>query len=243
MSNAVAPNDPPEATRRTLAWGVHLFTASGAVLGALALVAISADELSRASLLILAALLIDSVDGTLARKVGVSEVLPRIDGRRLDDIVDYLNFVIVPVVFMLWAGHLLHWSLAALPILASAYGFSQEDAKTEDNFFLGWPSYWNVVAIYLWLLQISPVVATTLVVIFSIAVFVPIKYVYASKLTELRKTTVIGGLVWGAAITFSIIDPELASRFRLLELSLAYPAYYLGLSFWLGGGRGNRSAG
>ena len=120
MSHVTAPHDPPDPSRLTLAWGVHLFTASGAVLGALAIVAVSSDALGRASLLMLAALLIDSVDGTLARKVGVSTVLPRIDGRRLDDIVDYLNFVIVPVVFMLGSGHLLHWGLAALPIVASA---------------------------------------------------------------------------------------------------------------------------
>jgi len=238
MSNTATPHDPPAPARLTLAWGVHLFTASGAVLGALALVAISAGDLARASLLMLAALLIDSVDGTLARRVGVSEVLPRVDGRRLDDIVDYLNFAIVPVVFMLGAGHLLHWSLAAIPILASAYGFSQQDAKTDDDFFLGWPSYWNVVAIYLWLLQIPPLAGTALVLFLSVAVFVPLKYVYPSKLAVLRKTTAAGGLVWGALVTASVIDPDAAARFHLLALSLLYPAYYLGLSFWLGGGRG-----
>ena len=240
MSNAATPHDP---RRLTLAWGVHLFTASGAVLGALALVAVSAGDLGRASLLMLAALLIDSVDGTLARKVGVSEVLPRINGRRLDDIVDYLNFAIVPVVFMLGSGHLMHWSFAALPILASAYGFAQEDAKTEDDFFLGWPSYWNVVAIYLWLLHISPQAGTALVVFFSIAVFVPIKYVYPSKLAVLRKTTTVGGMLWGSLLTAAIIDPAGAARYSWIELSLAFPAYYLGLSFWLGGGRGTRAAG
>jgi len=233
MSNATAPQDPPAPSQRTLAWGVHLFTASGAVLGALAIVSVSAGDLARASLLMLAALLIDSVDGTLARKARVSTVLPRINGRRLDDIVDYLNFVIVPVVFMLGSGHLLHWGLAALPILASAYGFSQEDAKTEDDFFLGWPSYWNVVAIYLWQLHVSPAIGTGLVVFFSIAVFVPFKYIYPSKLAILRKTTAAGGMLWGALLTLAILAPEGSARFHLLELSLAYPAYYLGLSFWL----------
>lgn len=242
MSNAAAPHEPPAPARLTMAWGVHLFTASGAVLGALALVAISAGALERATLLMLAALLIDSVDGTLARKVGVAEVLPKIDGRRLDDIVDYLNFAIVPVVFMLGSGHLVHWSLAALPILASAYGFAQEDAKTEDDFFLGWPSYWNVVAIYLWILNISPIAGSVLVVFFSIAVFVPIKYIYPSKLAVLRKTTAVGGVIWGALLTASVIAPDAARRFYWLELSLVYPAYYLALSFWLGGGRPTRAA-
>ncbi|MEE3329471.1 MAG: CDP-alcohol phosphatidyltransferase family protein [Myxococcota bacterium] len=237
-----AADRQPEPTQLTMAWGVHLFTASGAVLGALALVAISAGDLAKASLLMLAALLIDSVDGTLARKVRVSEVLPKINGRRLDDIVDYLNFVIVPVVFMLGAGNLLHWSLAALPIIASAYGFSQEDAKTEDDFFLGWPSYWNVCAIYFWMLGVSPLFSTGLVALFSVAVFVPHKYIYPSKLTVLRNTTAVGGLVWGALLTTAIVKPEFSEPFYLLELSLAYPAYYLALSYWLGN-RGPRSRG
>jgi phosphatidylcholine synthase len=241
MSHAAAPNEPPAPARLTLAWGVHLLTASGAVLGVLASLAVGAGELSRAALLMLAALLIDSVDGTLARRVGVAEVLPRINGRRLDDIVDYLNFAIVPVVFMVGAGHLLHWSLAALPILASAYGFAQEDAKTEDDFFLGWPSYWNVVAIYLWLLNVQPMAGTAIVVFFSIAVFVPIKYVYPSKLSVLRKTTTVGGLLWGGLMTVSAVDPGAAARLDLIEVSLAFPAYYLALSFWLGGARGSRA--
>lgn len=235
MTQSATPQDRPAPARLTLAWGVHFLTASGAVLGALAIVAISAGELARAALLMLAALLIDSVDGTLARKVGVAEVLPRINGRRLDDIVDYLNFAIVPVVFMLGAGHLLHWSVAALPILASAYGFAQEDAKTADDFFLGWPSYWNVVAIYLWLLQVSPLAGTAIVAFFSIAVFVPIKYVYPSKMPVFRRSSTFGGLVWGALVVMAVAAPELAARFHAVECSLAYPAYYLVLSFWLGG--------
>jgi phosphatidylcholine synthase len=225
----------PSPRRQTLAWGVHLLTASGAVFGAAALLAIMAGDLARAVLLMGLTLFIDSVDGTLARRVGVAEVLPGIDGRRLDDIVDYLNFVIVPVVFIVAAGCLLHPSIAALPILASAYGFSQNEAKTEDDFFLGWPSYWNVVAAYLWLLDLSPLSGTLIVALFSIAVFVPIKYIYPSKLSVLKKTTTLGALLWGAMLVVVFMAPELGARLHLTPLSLAYPAYYLALSFWLGG--------
>jgi phosphatidylcholine synthase len=221
--------------RRTLAWGVHLFTASGAVVGALALLAIGAGELSRAALLMLLALFIDSVDGTLARKAQVAQVLPGIDGRRLDDIVDYLNYVIVPAVFMVWAGNLAHWGWAALPILASAYGFSQEHAKTHDDFFLGWPSYWNVVAIYLWLLELGPVAGTIWVAVFSAAIFVPLRYIHPSRLPVLRQTTNLLGLLWGALLVFSILAPQTAERLHAIQLSLAFPAYYLALSFWIGG--------
>ena len=227
---------PLESTprQRTLAWGVHLFTASGAVIGAMALLAIQFGNFAQASLLMLLALVIDSVDGTLARRVRVAEVLPQIDGRRLDDIVDYLNFAIVPVVFIASGGHLLHWAWAAAPILASAYGFSQCDAKTEDDFFLGWPSYWNVVAIYFWLLEISPLSGTVIVAFFSVAVFVPLKYIYPSKLSVLKKTTNLGGMAWGSLMTAIVLFPETAARNDWIEISLIYPAYYLALSFWLG---------
>jgi phosphatidylcholine synthase len=217
-----------------LAWGVHLFTASGGVASALALLAIARGAYATAGLLMLVSLLIDSVDGTMARRVGVAELVPRIDGRRLDDVVDFLGYAIVPTVFMLATGALPHWSLAAIPVLASAYGFSQADAKTADDFFLGWPSYWNVVALYLWLLEIGPALSTALVTVFALAIFAPLKYVYPSKLAVWRRGTVIGALAWGACIVAGLLFPEPVKRSGLLELSLLFPAYYLGLSAWLG---------
>src|ERR1700752_5244137 len=111
-----------------LAWGVHLFTASGAVLAVFALMEIGRGNSARAAIYMLVALSIDSVDGTLARRARVAERVPTIDGRRLDDVVDYLNYAIVPIVFMLAQGAFVHWSLAALPAIASAYGFAQVDA-------------------------------------------------------------------------------------------------------------------
>lgn len=221
--------------RVPLAWGVHAFTASGAVVGAVALLAILGGRLDHAALLMLVALVIDSVDGTLARAVRVSEVLPSIDGRRLDDMVDYLNYVIVPAVFMVAAGSLSSGWWAAVPILASAYGFSQENAKTDDDFFLGFPSYWNVVALYLWLLSVPTGLATGIVVALSAAVFVPLKYLYPSKMPRLKGTVLVAAAFWLAAMVLGIVAPDLAAGLRLVELSLAFPALYLGLSFWLGG--------
>jgi phosphatidylcholine synthase len=223
-------------TRLVLAWGVHLFTASGAVAGVLALLCISKGMFSDAALLMIAALGIDAIDGTLARAVGVSQILPRLDGRRLDDIVDYLNFAIVPTVFMASAGCLPGWGWAALPILASAYGFSQADAKTADNFFLGWPSYWNVLALYLWLLGFSPVAGAVWVALLSLAVFLPLKYVYPSKVGRpfLRHTLSWGGVAWAALLVVSILLPSSAADLRLIEISLGYLVYYMGVSVWLG---------
>ena len=222
-------------TRVLLAWAVHLITASGAVLGVLALLAVAQGEFPRAAILMLAALAIDSIDGTLARLFKVAEVLPDFDGRRLDDLVDYLNYVIVPAVFMVASGALPGWGWAALPVLASAYGFSQREAKTDDHFFLGFPSYWNVVAIYLWQLELSPALSVVLVVALSLGVFVPLKYVYPSRMRTLRLTTNVGATVWLLAISAAIVWPELLKGIRLVELTLLYPAYYMAVSMWLGG--------
>ena len=231
------PADRSSAARRlVLAWSVHLFTASGAVVGTLALLSIRAGELNHAALLMLFALFIDAVDGSLARAVGVREVLPGVDGRRLDDIVDYLNFVIVPVVFMVGANSLSSWGWVALPVLASAYGFAQASAKTEDDFFLGWPSYWNVVALYCWLLDLSTATSAFWLVVCSIGIFLPFKYVYPSKLEHpiFKRTLTAGGFAWAGLLGLTILAPDLGARLHLVEISFAYLVYYMALSISLG---------
>ncbi|MDH3521081.1 MAG: hypothetical protein OEM49_11550, partial [Myxococcales bacterium] len=194
MTRADSTN--PSRSQVLLAWCVHAFTASGALVALITLVELAAGDLSRAALWMLVALSIDSVDGTFARAVDVGRVLPGVDGRRLDDLVDFLNYVIVPVVFLLEIGALAPPVLAAVPILASSYGFSQRDAKTRDGFFLGWPSYWNVLALSIWLVGIGPWLATGLVLVCALLVFVPLKYVYPSQMRSLRLTTNLGALAW-----------------------------------------------
>jgi phosphatidylcholine synthase len=226
---------PPSRSQVLIAWSVHAFTASGALAALAALVEIAAGELGHAALWMLVALSIDSVDGFFARAADVSRVLPAIDGRRLDDLVDFLNYVIVPVVFMLAIGALEPPIVAAVPILASSYGFSQREAKTEDAFFLGWPSYWNVVAISVWLLELSSGMATAVVLVCAILVFVPLKYVYPSRMSTQKLATNLGALGWILLMAYASFDPERARTLRLPELSLLYPAYYIGISVQQGG--------
>ncbi len=223
--------------RKIRSWSVHLFTASGAVLGFFALISIATGSLGNATLLMLATLFIDGVDGTLARAARVSEHVPQINGRRLDDIVDYLNFVIVPAVFLWGAGSVIHPVWLAAPILASAYGFSREDAKTEDDFFLGFPSYWNILAIYLWLFSVGPVGGTIWVVVLSVAVFIPMKYLYPSKVQpmSLRFWLGVGAVVWTATLVACVRWPDVTAPLFLVEVSLLYPAWYMWLSVTRGG--------
>ena len=228
---------PSRTVDKLRAHAVHVLTASGAVIGCFAMIAVAEGRPERAIGLMLLALFVDGIDGTLARAARVRVHTPRIDGRRLDDIVDYLNFVVVPVFFMWGTGALLHPAWLAAPLLASAYGFSREDAKTEDDFFLGFPSYWNILAIYLWLLGLSPAAGTLWVAGLSVAVFVPLKYLYPTKVEPmaLRVALGVGALAWTAALGAGLLRPEAPITRTLVWGSLAYPAWYLALSFMRGG--------
>jgi len=221
--------------RRTLAWGVHLLTASGAAVGLAALLETARGAPRAALLWMLVALVIDSVDGTLARRAEVERWVPRIDGRRLDDIVDYLNYVIVPIFFLAWNLRIEPLWVAALPVLASAYGFSQTEAKTEDGYFLGFPSYWNVVALYVFLLDVSAPVTGAWLVVLAIGVFVPLKYLYPSQMTAFGRVMNAGAGLWILAVTALLLWPGLPGLRAWSWLTLAYPVGYVALSFWLGG--------
>src|SRR5687768_8649326 len=174
----------PTPLRRALAWSVHFYTALGLVCAAvigIKIVEADGEAFRWAFLLMLVATLIDATDGALARAVRIKETLPGFDGRRLDDLIDFLNYTFLPL-FLLWRAATAEtaqvdlpagqefWLL--LPLLASAYGFCQVSIKTEDGYFLGFPSYWNLVAFYIWVLQPLPVwVTLTLLLLPSFLTF------------------------------------------------------------------------
>jgi len=221
--------------RVAAAWAVHALTASSAPAGLLAILATIRGDVREAFLWMAYTVAIDSIDGTLARAVKVKEVVPFVDGSRLDDVVDYFTYVVVPAFFVVHTGLLPPAAavpVASLVLIASGYGFSQTAAKTPDHFFTGFPSYWNVVAFYLYVLGWPPALNATVLVVLAILVFVPIGYAYPSRMTELRVPTVVLGIVWGAALLWALVDFERDSKV-LVRWSLLYPAYYLGVSFYL----------
>lgn len=217
--------------KRALAWTVHLYTASSAVFGLWGLFALFAGEIRIAIFLILLTLAIDSTDGALARWVGVREQLPWFDGRRLDDICDYFTYVILPACFMVETQLLPNPAWAALPVLASAYGFSRDDAKTEDHFFLGWPSYWNILAIYLFLFQLNTTVSTALIALCAALVFVPLRYVYPSRTRKARPITLAILVPWMLGFSWIALSEQPPRLW--LWVSLLGPAWYYGLSLAL----------
>jgi len=218
------------------AWGVHLYTAFGAVLGFLALEATASSRYGWAFFLMAIATFIDCTDGTLARRMRVKQVLPHFDGARLDDIVDYLNYVVVPLALAYHAGLIPRGAvglcIGSLPLLASGYGFCQIDAKTEDHFFKGFPSYWNVVVFYLYALACPLWFNNAILIVLSILVFVPIRYLYPSKNPTAQRTTYVLGAIWGVCM-FVLLAQFPAPSHRLAALSLFFPIYYFAISFHL----------
>lgn len=222
-----------EHWQRLAATGVHLYTASGSVLAFLIVLAAIDGNVERALWLGLAALVVDGTDGMLARAAKVKVVFPWFDGARMDDIVDYLTYVFAPIVLLYTAGYLPEGApgmvVAALPLLASCYQFCRADAKTDDHFFLGFPSYWNVLAFYAITLNLTPRAVATVIVICVAFVFVPIRYLYPSRSTVLRTPTLALTTIWlalCAAILAGMPDPS----HLLIWLSLTYVVYYVAIS-------------
>src|ERR671925_2264289 len=218
-----------------LAWLVHLYTALGAVIALFTLFCIEKELFREAFWLMSLAVIIDATDGTFARAARVKQLIPWFDGDRLEDIIDYANYVVVPALLLLHADVLPRqdalW-LAALPLIASAYGFCQKEAKTADHYFLGFPSYWNIVAFYLYVLQAPRWVNAFSIIILSVLVFVPIRYVYPSRSPAYRGLTNGLGVLWAGAL-LSIIYLLPQPPRELVWLSLFFPVYYTALSLWL----------
>jgi phosphatidylcholine synthase len=227
----------PLPMRRALAWGVHLYTGMGLVCAAgmtVGIVAGTPRGFRDAFLLMIVATIIDATDGTLARMVGVKEVLPGFDGRRLDDITDFLTYTCLPL-FLIWRAGLLPagqegWLL--VPLLASAYGFCQADIKTADGYFLGFPSLWNVVAFYLYMLRLDGWIAVILLVTLALLTFVPSRYLYPSQRGRLNRFSSVLGAAWVGMLVpvaaWMPVPPSGGSWVeRLAWASLFYPVYYM----------------
>jgi phosphatidylcholine synthase len=219
---------------KLFAWFAHLYTALGLVCaaGMAVLILRGNDESFRgAFFLMMLATAVDASDGWLARKARVKDTLPGFDGAALDNLIDFQTYTTMPLLLIWRAGVLppTHAWLLLLPLLASAYGFSQVNVKTADGFFLGFPSYWNIVAFYLYALQPVAWVSIVLIVTCSTLTFVPTPYLYATRGGPFSKTINIGSAIWFAALALVLFGPE-PQRRTIAMFSLAYPLMYLALS-------------
>ena len=184
------------------AWAVHGFTASGAVLGFLAIISIFNNDLIGAFLWLGLALLIDGLDGSLARKIGVTDKTPNIDGSALDLVIDYLNYVIIPALMIYWFQFVpLGWEIyiPAGIVAVSLYTFANINMKTSDYYFSGWPAIWNILVLYFYILGTNLWINLIVIIILYILTFVPIKFVHPLRVKNLRNYTIFATVLWGAS--------------------------------------------
>lgn len=178
--------------RRVAAFGVHIFTALGAGLALLALMAASERQWSLMFAWLGLALAVDAIDGVLARRLAVRSVVPRWSGEVLDLVVDMLTWVFVPAYAIVTGGLLPQ--LLAVPLglaiaITSALYFADARMKTADNFFRGFPGAWNVVAFFLFLLRPNPWLAAAVVLALCVLTFMPVRFVHPFRVTAHRGLT------------------------------------------------------
>ena len=188
---------------------VHIFTALGVVFGFLALLATVDGKIPEAFLWLAVALFVDGVDGTLARAVNVKQNTPEIDGAILDNIIDYLNYVVVPVFIFYSLGmapepYLLLSCVAIL--LVSCFTFTNTNIKTDDFYFSGFPAIWNIVVLYFYILESSEFTNFIFVILFCVLTFIPFKYVHPFRVVEFRKITLMITSIWMITTTILLFD-------------------------------------
>ena len=231
MTTSVIPTKKP--IRAMLAYGVHLFTATGAVWGFLTLLAIWEQNIKLAIIYTIIAMFVDGFDGMLARWVDVKTYAKGFDGAMLDNIIDYITYVVVASLLLIRVPNILpagfEMAGALSILLTSGYWFAQVDAKTDDHFFKGFPCYWNFLVLYMMVLKLNPWINLAVLVICNILIFVPVKYVYPSRTVRLRRLTLVLTYIYGAVGVWALLQyPDVPVW--AIWASFVYIAYYLVLS-------------
>lgn len=212
------------------AFAVHLFTAAGAALGFMALLAAFERRWTAMFWCLGAALFVDGIDGTFARKYRVAEVLPRWSGDVLDLVVDFVTYVFVPAYAIAASGLLPSW--VAIPaglviVVTSALYFADRNMKTSDNYFRGFPALWNAAAFYLFLLKPAPWPAAAAIFILAVLTFVPFKFLHPFRVARLRAVTLVALLLWAVLATAALLydlDPAPWIAYGLVAIALYFVA-------------------
>jgi phosphatidylcholine synthase len=205
----ITQQDSPSAPARTraAAFSVHVFTAFGAALALLALLEAVREHWAAMFAWLGVALVVDAVDGPIARRLDVVRVLPNWSGDVLDLVVDFVTYVFVPAYAITASGLLLPLAAPLLGVgiaVTGALYFADRRMKSPDNHFRGFPGLWNVAAFYLFLLHPSPALASVGVVVLIVATFLPFHVVHPVRVRRLRWLTLSLVAIWAALMIFTV---------------------------------------
>lgn len=216
------------------AWSAHALTASGVILAMLALLAV-VDNRPQACLLWLGvALLVDGLDGTVARKFDVKTVLPHFDGSTLDLVIDYLTYVFIPAIFVYRYIPLpLHSELLAVCVIlvSSLFCFCNLNMKSHDNYFVGFPAAWNVVAVYFFVLESGAWVNLLTIFLLAALTLTRMKFLHPFRVRQFMPLNISVTFVWMFSSALLIVQQPADQRW-LLGLWFAASAYFVGVCLW-----------
>lgn len=219
---------------RVRAFAVHVFTACGAALALLALIFATGGHWTAMFLCLGVALIVDGVDGPLAREFRVVDVLPRWSGEALDFVVDFTTYVFVPA-YAIAASGLLPGALAipagVLVVVTGALYFADRTMKTADNYFRGFPALWNFAAFYLYVLAPPPWAGAVMVIVLAALTFAPIRFVHPLRVKFLRPLNIALLVVWAVLGVIALIDN--LEPGRIVATALVAIALYFFAFGWL----------
>jgi phosphatidylcholine synthase len=211
------------------AFAVHIFTALGAALGLLALIFATGGHWAAMFFTLGLALIVDGVDGPLARRFKVAEVLPRWSGEGLDFVVDFITYVFVPAYAIAASGYLpelLAIPLACVIVITGALYFADGNMKTDDNYFRGFPAVWNLVAFYLFVLEPEPWMAALAVTALAGLTFAPMRFVHPLRVRHWRILNIALMAAW-AVLAFMAVATDFTPGPAVVAALSAIGLYFL----------------
>lgn len=215
------------------AFSVHLLTASGSFLAFLSLVAASEERWTWMFLWLGLALFVDGIDGPIARKLEVKEVLPTWSGELLDNIIDYVTYVLIPAFALYQSGFMgeqLSFVSAAIIVVSSAIYYADTSMKTKENFFKGFPVVWNMIVFTLFVIEAGEFLAFGVVVVAAVLSFVPVSFLHPVRVKRLRPLNLGIFLAWCALAAVALLQDMKASP--LVQAGIGITGLYL---FVIGG--------
>jgi phosphatidylcholine synthase len=224
----------PLSASKAKAWSVHAVTASGVILGLLALLAVLDGRPQVCLLWLGAALLVDGLDGTLARKFDVKVVLPHFDGSTLDLVIDYLTYVFIPAIFVYRFIPLPEYTLllsVGVILLSSLFCFCNLNMKSKDNYFIGFPAAWNVVIVYLYLLDFAPWLSLVTILVLAGLTLTKMKFLHPFRVKQFMPLNIGVTLLWMAACALLIVQYPLNQTWLLLVWGLT-SVYFVAICLW-----------
>ncbi len=234
--NVVQSFSSPTESRasRCKAWSVHIFTASGVLLGTMALLALVDNNPVACLLWLGAAMMIDGIDGTLARKYEVKMILPHFDGSTLDMVIDYLTWAFIPALFIYYFIELPPY--LALPsvfivLLSSMFCFCNVDMKSQDNYFVGFPAAWNITAAYFYILDLPPFITFAAIVVLAILTVTKMKFLHPFRVRLFMPLNIAVTLLWCVCAASLILSSPEHAAWALWGWGIA-SAYFAGMCLW-----------